>query len=81
MTIGKKLFMCFGVMLAITLLLGGVAIWNVGSLGGDVDKLGHHYARAVYVTGVMNTIGADGLATTNGLLLSAHTTNLEAAPR
>lgn len=81
MTIGKKLFTSVGAILAIALLLGGVGIWNVGSLGGDVDKLGHHYARAVYLTGVMNTIGADGLATTNGLLLSAHTNNLEAARR
>ncbi|SEG66727.1 methyl-accepting chemotaxis protein/methyl-accepting chemotaxis protein-1, serine sensor receptor [Bryocella elongata] len=81
MTIGKKLFTSFGAMLGLTLFIGGVAIWNVGDLGASVDRLGHHYSRNIYLTGAMNTIGADGLATTNGLLLSAHRNDLEAARR
>lgn len=68
MTIGKKLFSAFGAMIAITLLTGSLAIWNAESLGDDIQRLGHHDARMLYLAGDINFLTADMFSTTRAIL-------------
>jgi hypothetical protein len=38
MTIGKKLFLCFGTALLLTLIVGGAALQGLSSVGALMDK-------------------------------------------
>ncbi len=72
MTISKKLYGSFGAAVAITLVMGVVAISNIGKLGEDVDGLGHRSARCLYLTGDVNNLTSDLLAQLRGMLLRGH---------
>lgn len=79
MTIGKKLFTGFGVMLAITVITAVGAISSVGTLGASIEQLGHHYVRTMQTTNDMGRLTLDMLATTRGTLLNGHMHNLDKA--
>jgi len=76
MTVSKKLFAGFGALLTITLIISGVAIHNIGNLGDSMDLLGHHYVRALYLTGDINNLTSDVVATSRGILLRGHMKDL-----
>jgi methyl-accepting chemotaxis protein len=59
MTISKKLFASFGASLALTLMMGGLAVRNVGTLGESVEELGQHSATVLYESGDVNTMTSD----------------------
>lgn len=79
MTLGKKLYIGFGSALLITLLMGVAAIRNVSSLGADISGLANKSARNLYLSGRVNVETSDLLASMRGLLLDAHTDDLEDA--
>lgn len=72
MTIGKKLFLSFGAAIAITVVMGAVAIINIGNLGKSVDDLGHKKVRCLYLAGDVDNLTTDTLAQVGGMLLRAH---------
>ena len=72
MTIGKKLFSSFGAAIAITLVMGVVAISNTGKLGENVDELGHRSAHCLYLAGNVDNLTTDVLGQTRAMLLHAH---------
>jgi methyl-accepting chemotaxis protein len=69
MTIQKKLSAGFGALLGITLIIGCVAIRNVGTLGAGIDMLGHKTGHLVYVAGDVNNLTTDMLGQDRGILL------------
>jgi methyl-accepting chemotaxis protein len=69
MTIQKKLSAGFGALLGTTLIIGCVAIRNVGTLGAGIDMLGHKTGHLVYVAGDVNNLTSDMLAQDRGILL------------
>ncbi len=75
MTIGKKLYSGFGTALLITLLMGTVAIRNIGTLGEDIEGLAHVAVRNLYLSSQINTSAADLLGTLRAMLLRAHSNN------
>lgn len=79
MTIGKKLFIIFGVLIVITLLTGGMALRNVGFLGRGVEELGHNSSNLLYLSGDLNNITTDMLATTRAIVISGLTKDSEKA--
>lgn len=79
MTISKKLFSGFGALLAIILLIGGIAVRNIGNLGDSMSLLGHHYVHALALTGDINYLTSDMLATSRGILIRGHMKDLEKA--
>jgi methyl-accepting chemotaxis protein/methyl-accepting chemotaxis protein-1 (serine sensor receptor) len=68
MTIGKKLFLCFGAALAMTIVVGIGALLGMGSLGQTVSGLIHVNARRLYLAGEVNTITSDMQAEDRGLM-------------
>ena len=79
MTIGKKLFIVVGALLLAVLVLGIVAIYNVGRLGNSVQELGHRYAPAQYLAGDINNTTTAMLADSRGILLKGLSKNPERA--
>ncbi|MBB6147034.1 methyl-accepting chemotaxis protein/methyl-accepting chemotaxis protein-1 (serine sensor receptor) [Silvibacterium bohemicum] len=79
MTIGKKLFISFGLLVMIALVIGGVAIRNVGELGFGVDEMGHHYTRGLYLTGQVNHLSSDMVAASRGVLLQGYLKDFNSA--
>jgi methyl-accepting chemotaxis protein/methyl-accepting chemotaxis protein-1 (serine sensor receptor) len=59
MTIGKKLFAANGALTALVLLIGGLAVRNITSLGNTVRQLGHHYVNMMYLAGNVDNITTD----------------------
>lgn len=47
MNLGKKISLCFALLLLITLSLGGLALWNMNSLSNQSDKLAYEYVPEV----------------------------------
>jgi methyl-accepting chemotaxis protein len=78
MTIGKKLLSAFGVMLAITVLMGMIALWNINNLGANLEEIGHQDARKLFLAGDVNNLTSDLLATSREVLLLAHTKDVAA---
>ena len=76
MTIGKKLLTMLGIVLAVTILLGGLAIHNVNTLGFSLQELGHHYISAMHLATDLDSITSDMLAESRGILLSGYTKDL-----
>lgn len=72
MTIGKKLFTLLGAMLCVTMLLGGLAIHNVDTLGFSLKDLGHHYVDAMHLTTDLNSITSDMGSESRGILLAGY---------
>uniref|UniRef100_A0A7V4XV03 Methyl-accepting chemotaxis protein n=1 Tax=Acidobacterium capsulatum TaxID=33075 RepID=A0A7V4XV03_9BACT len=59
MTMGKKLFAANGALVALVLLIGGLAVRNITSLGNTVRELGHHYVHLVYLSGNVDNLTTD----------------------
>jgi methyl-accepting chemotaxis protein/methyl-accepting chemotaxis protein-1 (serine sensor receptor) len=72
LTISKKLFAGCGGLSAIALLIGGTAIYNVTSLGNAVQDIGHHYVHNMSLAGDVNSLSADLLSVSRGMLLQAY---------
>lgn len=72
MTIGKKLLTMLGLMLAVTVLLGGLAIHNVDTLGSSLKELGRHYAAAMHLATDLNSIASDMTSESRGILLAGY---------
>src|SRR5579863_3092321 len=68
MTIGKKLFASLGAALALTLAVSGLALWNVGSLGGSLDNVSNSKAMKRFIASDINTTMSDFLAEERGVL-------------
>jgi len=68
MTIGKKLFISFGAALALTLAVGCLALWNIGSLGRTLDNAIKMKALKRYLASDINTIMSDFTAEERGIL-------------
>ena len=71
-TIGRKLFIGCGAMLAITLIVGVIAIRNVGKLGEGIEMLGGHYNRTSFLAGEIQNLTTDMVSTSRGVLLRGH---------
>jgi len=69
MTISKKLFASFGASLALTLVMGGLAVRNVGTLGESVEELGQHSATVLYESGDVNTMTSDLLGLSRSMMV------------
>jgi methyl-accepting chemotaxis protein len=72
MTIGKKLYSALSALLVITLLMGGLAIRNIGELGNSVQDLGNHSATIAFLAGDVNNNTTDMLATSRGILVRGY---------
>ena len=72
MTISKKLFAGCGGLLAITLMIGGLAIYNVSKLGSSLEVIGHHYIRSLYLSGSVNDLTSELAGTSRGIVLDGH---------
>ena len=81
MTISKKLFAGCGALSLIALVMGGVGIRNVTSLGDEVQDLGHHYVHNLYLTGDIDNLTTDMVSLTRGALLRAYLGYAETARR
>ena len=77
MTIGKKLYMSSGAALVITLIMGVAAIRNINALSTAIDGLAHISAHNLFLSGKINSLASDFLATQRGMLLCAHTNDKE----
>ncbi len=72
LTIGKKLFSAFGIMITITLLMGLVSIRNGARLGESIGSLGHHYIKALHLVGEIDATTTDLVSTARGILLRGY---------
>ena len=79
MTISKKLFTGCSALVGISLLIGGVGIHNIDNLGDSLDVVGHHYVHTLSLTGDMNNLTTDMLATSRGILLRGYMKDLASA--
>ena len=69
MTISKKLFLGCGGLSVLALAMGALAIYNVSSLGDEVQQLGHHYIRLVFLSGGIDNLTADMQARARAVML------------
>ena len=72
MTISKKLYVGFGVALSISLVMGVLSMRNLGILGEKTRHLAITSARCLFLTGDVNKLTSDILASMRGMNLSAH---------
>ena len=77
MTISKKLYIGFGVAQVLTLVIGVIGIYNVGSLGDRLSDVGNRQATLLYLAGDVNNLSSDLLGSVRGMLLGAHMNNQE----
>jgi methyl-accepting chemotaxis protein/methyl-accepting chemotaxis protein-1 (serine sensor receptor) len=75
MTIGKKLYISFSVVVAIALVACGMGLSNVGRLGDAVTVSTTKTARCLYLSGMVDNLSSDVLAQVRGELLMAHLHN------
>jgi methyl-accepting chemotaxis protein/methyl-accepting chemotaxis protein-1 (serine sensor receptor) len=71
MTIGKKLYLGFGGVLALMLMVSAVALNGIGSLGGIVDTLGNVNAKRRIRSSELNTAVVAMLAAERGIEVRA----------
>ncbi|HEV2134603.1 MAG TPA: methyl-accepting chemotaxis protein [Terracidiphilus sp.] len=76
-TIGRKLFIGFGASLALTLIVGGSAIWLIGSLGSSMDRVVNVTGRKQFLAALIDTDNSDLMATEFEIL--AHSFTKESA--
>jgi methyl-accepting chemotaxis protein/methyl-accepting chemotaxis protein-1 (serine sensor receptor) len=79
MTIGKKLYLACGVLLATTLITGGAAMRNVSTMGASIDTLEQHYTRILYLSGEIQSRTNALVSDSRGILLRAHLKDMERA--
>jgi len=72
-TIGRKLFLCFGAALAVTLAVSFVGLDSIGILGDRLDRIVNQEARKQFLAGDMDTSESDMYAAARGLLLAGYT--------
>src|SRR5436190_1411592 len=72
MTLGKKLFLSFGAALALTLILGGVAMWAIGTLGASVAEVANMTARKQFLAASIDTNLSDAIAAERGVVARAY---------
>ena len=73
MTIGKKLFAGFGAALVLTLIVGGTAIWAIGTLGNNMSKMVNVNAQKRFLASRIDVNVSDLIAAERGILLRAFT--------
>lgn len=71
MTIGKKLFGSFGACVALTLIVGGTALWLISNLGASLKKTVNATARKQLLASDIDMAESDMLAAERGILLRA----------
>jgi len=71
MTIGKKLFLSFGVALALTLAVSALALQGLTALGADLDKVVKVNARKVFLATDIKAIQSDMVAAERGIIVRA----------
>ena len=71
MTIGKKLMLCFGGMLALTLVLGIISLRAIGKLHTELASATNETAKRLQIAGDINTAGSDMLAGQRGMIAYA----------
>jgi methyl-accepting chemotaxis protein len=69
MTIGKKLFLSFGVVLALTMAVGAFALSAIGNLGGVSDRLVKVNAKKRFLASDIGTAVEAILAAERGILV------------
>jgi len=69
MTVGRKLFLSIGAVLALLLVLGWFSLSSVGSLGSELDKAVNTTARKIEIAGQIQTSVATMKAGQRGLIL------------
>jgi len=72
MTIGKKLFLGVGASMALTLIVGGTAVWSIGSLGSSIDKIGNVNAKKRFLASEMNASVSAIIAAERGILVRSY---------
>jgi CHASE3 domain sensor protein len=73
LTIGKKLFGCFGAALALTLLVSCLGLIDIGTFSSDMDRVIGRIALKQYLASNMDTRESDMIAAARGMLLAAFT--------
>ncbi len=79
LTIGKKLFATLGALLSACCLISGAAIYNVTGLGAQVDRLGQHYTRALFLACDINAKVEQVRTRRDMMMLQFHLGNAESA--
>jgi methyl-accepting chemotaxis protein len=72
MTIGKKLYVGFGASVFISLVMGIIAVYNLGSLGDKLKDSAVVRSHNLYLAGDINNLTSDMLASVRGLNLRTH---------
>jgi methyl-accepting chemotaxis protein/methyl-accepting chemotaxis protein-1 (serine sensor receptor) len=72
MTTGRKLFLSAGAALAMTVLMGGAALFNIDSLSRTIDKLARVEARKSYLAGDIGTGMAEYIGWERGIIARAY---------
>jgi methyl-accepting chemotaxis protein len=72
MTVGRKLFLCFGAALALTVLTGAAALYSFTDLSAGVKYLAGKNARKSYLAAEMKNSVSDIIAGERGILLRAY---------
>ncbi len=72
MTIGRKLFLCFGAALALTAGIGLVALTSFSSLEAQVKKMVNVNSRKMVLAGYISTAASDVVGGERGILLRAY---------
>lgn len=78
MTISKKLYVGFGATLALTLIIGIMAVFNLDSVGDHLTDLGNRQVTLLYLAGDINNLSSDILGSARGMNLRAHMSDQEA---
>jgi len=71
MTIGKKLFLGFGAALTLTFSVGGVAVWAIGGLRANMDKVVNVNARKSFLASQIEVNVTGLIAAERGILVRA----------
>ena len=73
MTIGKKLFLSFGGVLLLTMIVSFVALQSLGSLEAGLDRIMNKVAKKQYLACTIDTEESNALAAERGLTVRALT--------
>jgi len=71
MTIGKKLFLGLGSSLALTLIVGGTAVWTIGNLGASLERVINVDARKRFLSSQVSMNVSDVISAERGILARA----------
>jgi methyl-accepting chemotaxis protein len=76
MTIGKRLFLSFGALVALTLVLSAVSLRNLSTLGMTVNKFIDVDVKKLYLAGDVNTRASDIVSFERGIVARAYMNDL-----